>query len=218
MYHKIIIAGHLGRDPEMRYTPMGHPVTSFSVASTRRWTGQDGQPQEETIWFRISAFGKLAETCNQYLTKGRAVLIEGRLRPDESGNPRTWVGQDGAPRASFEVVAETVRFLGSNGSGYNEGVEEADESAGDEAADAEVADAETADPLVEMAQEYLGATVEEVPVAEPVFPANVNMKSGVRILAGTPISQVDPELVGQIARYWQSQGKYHDFTAAVLGQ
>jgi single-strand DNA-binding protein len=112
MFHTIIIAGHLGRDPEMRYTPSGQPVTTFSVASTRRWTGQDGQPQEETIWFRVSAFGKLAETCNQFLTKGRPVLVEGRLRPDDRGNPRTWVGQDGMVRASYDVTAITVRFLG----------------------------------------------------------------------------------------------------------
>ena len=112
MFHTIIIAGHLGRDPEMRYLPDGRPVTTFSVASTRRWTGQDGQPQEETIWFRVSAFGKLAETCNQFLAKGRAVLVEGRLRPDDRGNPRTWVGQDGMVHASYEVTANTVRFLG----------------------------------------------------------------------------------------------------------
>ncbi len=112
MFHTIILAGHLGRDPEMRYLPDGRPVTTFTVASTRRWTGQDGQPQEETIWFRVSAFGKLAETCNQYLAKGRAVLVEGRLRPGDRGGPRTWVGQDGTVRASYEVTANTVRFLG----------------------------------------------------------------------------------------------------------
>lgn len=112
MFHTIIIAGHLGRDPEMRYTPTGQPVTTFSVASTRRWTDQNGKTQEETIWFRVSAFGKLAETCNQFLSKGRPVLVEGRLRPDDRGNPRTWVGQDGMVRASYDVTAITVRFLG----------------------------------------------------------------------------------------------------------
>lgn len=112
MFHTIIIAGYLGRDPEMRYLPDGRPVTTFSVASTRRWTGQSGQPQEETIWFRVSTFGKLAETCNQFLVKGRPVLVEGRLRPDDRGNPRTWVGQDGMVHASYEVTATTVRFLG----------------------------------------------------------------------------------------------------------
>jgi len=112
MFHTVIIAGYLGRDPEMRYLPNGTPVTNFSVASSRRWTNQDGSQGEETVWFRISAFGRLGETCNQYLQKGRAVLVEGRLRPDENGNPRTWTGQDGATRASFEVIAHTVRFLG----------------------------------------------------------------------------------------------------------
>lgn len=112
MFHTIIIAGYLGRDPEMRYLPNGTAVTNFSVASSRRWNDQNGQSQEETIWFRVSAFGRLAEVCNQYLGKGRPVLIEGRLRPDESGNPRIWVGQDGVARANFEVVAQTVRFLG----------------------------------------------------------------------------------------------------------
>ncbi|MBN1956280.1 MAG: single-stranded DNA-binding protein [Anaerolineae bacterium] len=115
MFHTIIIAGYLGRDPEMRYLPSGTPVTDFSVATSRRWTGQDGQQQEETIWFRVSAFGRTGEVCNQYLSKGRPVLIEGRLRPDENGNPRTWTGNDGAVRASFEVVAQTVRFLGGRG-------------------------------------------------------------------------------------------------------
>lgn len=112
MFHTIILAGHLGRDPEMRYLPNGQPVTTFTVASNRRWTGPDGQPQEETIWFRVSAFGKLAEQCNQYLTKGRAVLVEGRLRPNERGEPRTWIGSDGVVRATYDVVAMTVRFLG----------------------------------------------------------------------------------------------------------
>ena len=112
MYHRIIIAGYLGRDPEMRYTPNGTPVTTFTMASGRRWVDQQGQQQEETIWFRVSTFGRLAETCNQYLSKGRAVLVEGRLRPDEGGNPRIWVGNDGVARANFEVVATAVRFLG----------------------------------------------------------------------------------------------------------
>jgi single-strand DNA-binding protein len=112
MYHRVIIAGYLGRDPEMRYLPDGQPVVNFSVATGRRWTGKDGQAHDETIWWRVSAFGKTAELCNQYLTKGRAVLIEGRMRPDENGNPRVWTGQDGAARASYEVTADSVRFLG----------------------------------------------------------------------------------------------------------
>jgi single-strand DNA-binding protein len=112
VFHTIIIAGYLGRDPEMRHLPNGTPVSDFSLASTRRWTAQDGTPQEETIWVRVSAFGGQAEACSRYLEKGAPVLVEGRLRPDESGNPRTWTGQDGQVRASFEVAAQTVRFLG----------------------------------------------------------------------------------------------------------
>lgn len=113
MYHKITIVGNLGNDPEMRYTPSGVAVTRFSVASNRRWTSADGTPGEETIWFRVSAWRNLAETCNQYLSKGRQVLVEGRLVPDkETGGPRVWTGNDGVARASYEVMAIDVRFLG----------------------------------------------------------------------------------------------------------
>jgi len=112
MYHTIIIVGNVGRDPEMRYTPAGQAVTSFSVATNRQYTTGSGEQIKETIWFRISAWGKQAEVCNQYLKKGSKVLIEGRLTPDKgTGGPRVWSGQDGQPRASFEVTAQTVRFL-----------------------------------------------------------------------------------------------------------
>jgi single-strand DNA-binding protein len=117
MYHKIIIVGNLGRDPEMRYTPDGTPVTSFSVATNRRWTGSDGQQQEETVWFRVTAWRRMAEVCNQYLQKGKQVLIEGQLKPDENGGPRVWTGNDGVARASYEVTALTVKFLGGRGEG-----------------------------------------------------------------------------------------------------
>ncbi len=117
MYHTIIIVGNLGRDPEMRYTPSGQAVTTLSVASNRQYTGSDGQPVKETIWFRVSAWGKQAETCNQYLRKGSKVLVEGRLNPDANGGPRIWTAQDGTPRASFEVTAGTVRFLSSRAEG-----------------------------------------------------------------------------------------------------
>jgi len=116
MYHKVTIVGHLGRDPEMRYTPDGTPVTSFSVATNRRWTNPDGSTREETVWFRVSAWRRLAETCNQYLSKGRQVLVEGTLRPDpNTGNPRIWTRQDGTAAASYELTANTVRFLGGRG-------------------------------------------------------------------------------------------------------
>lgn len=118
MYHTIIIVGNLGKDPEMRYTPSGQAVTSFSVATNRQYTSSSGEQVKETIWFRVSAWGKQAETCNQYLKKGSKVLVEGRLTPDAaSGGPRIWTGQDGSPRASYEVTANTVRFLSSRGEG-----------------------------------------------------------------------------------------------------
>jgi single-strand DNA-binding protein len=125
MYQKVIIVGNLGRDPEMRYTPSGQPVTNFSVATNRRWTNTDGTPGEETVWFRVTAWGKLGETCNQYLSKGRQVFVEGRLRPDpETGGPRIWTRQDGTAGASFEITAFTVRFLGRRDEGVAVGPEE----------------------------------------------------------------------------------------------
>jgi single-strand DNA-binding protein len=118
MYHTIIIVGNLGRDPEMRYTPNGAPVTSFNVASSRQYTNSKGERVKETVWFRVSAWNKLAETCNNYLHKGSKVLVEGRLVPDIStGGPRVFSRQDGTPGASFEVNAATVRFLESKSEG-----------------------------------------------------------------------------------------------------
>lgn len=114
MYHTIIIVGNLGKDPEMRYTPSGAPVTSFSVASSRPYTNSKGERVKETIWFRVSAWNKLAETCNNFLHKGSKVLIEGRLVPDvASGGPRIFTRADGTSGASFEINAATVRFLES---------------------------------------------------------------------------------------------------------
>jgi single-strand DNA-binding protein len=114
MFQTIIIAGHLGRDPEMRYTPSGQAVTNFSVAVSDNYTNSNGERIERTIWFRISAWGKQAEICNQYVKKGSKVLVEGRMNADPAtGGPRVWTSQDGSPRASFEVTANTVRFLSS---------------------------------------------------------------------------------------------------------
>ncbi len=116
MFHTIIIVGNVGRDPEMRYTPSGQPVTSFSVATSRKYTASNGEPVNETIWFRITTWGKQAEICNQYLKKGAKVLVEGRLTPDKNtGGPRIWQRQDGTSGASFEVTAQTVRFLSPRG-------------------------------------------------------------------------------------------------------
>jgi single-strand DNA-binding protein len=128
MYQQIVIVGNLGRDPEMRYTPSGTPVTSLSVATNRKYTGSDGQAVKETTWFRVSVFGKQAEACAQYLKKGSSVLVEGRLTPDaNTGGPRVFTRQDGTTGASFEIFANTVRFLSSRdaaGSGSVGGVDE----------------------------------------------------------------------------------------------
>ena len=121
-FHTIIITGNLGRDPEMRYTPSGQAVTSFSVAQNDSYTNSNGEKVKRTLWFRVTAWGKQAETCNQYLKKGAMVLVEGRLTADPAtGNPRIWSGQDGQARASFEVSAQTVRFLSSRSEGAEGG-------------------------------------------------------------------------------------------------
>ncbi len=129
-YQKLTIVGNLGRDPEMRYLANGQAVTSFSIASNRSYTASSGEKVKETTWFRISAWGKQAEICNQYLKQGKQVLVEGRLTADkETGNPRIWTAQDGTPRASFEVNADRVVFLGGredggsggSGAGYQDG-------------------------------------------------------------------------------------------------
>jgi single-strand DNA-binding protein len=106
--NKVMIIGNVGRDPEMRYTPSGQAVTSFSVAVSRRWTGNDGQQQEETEWFNIVAWAKLAEQCNQLITKGRRVYIEGRLQT------RSWDDKEtGQKKYRTEVVANVMLLLDS---------------------------------------------------------------------------------------------------------
>jgi single-strand DNA-binding protein len=103
---KVILVGNLGSDPEMRYTPNGKAVTSFSVATNRRYTTSAGESRDETDWFRISVWGKQAEMCNQFLSKGKQVYVEGRL------HARSWEGQNGQTRTSLEVTADRVLFLG----------------------------------------------------------------------------------------------------------
>lgn len=116
MYQKIVIVGNLGRDPEMRFTPSGQAVTNFNVATNRRYTSSTGERVDETIWFRVSVWGRQAETCNQYLSKGRKVLVEGRLTADPAtGGPRIWTDSAGNPRASYEISAITVQFLSGRG-------------------------------------------------------------------------------------------------------
>jgi single-strand DNA-binding protein len=109
MYQKTIVVGHLGRDPEMRYTPQGVAVTSFSVATTRRWTNAGGEQQEKTTWFNVTCWRKLAELAQQYLQKGRLVLVEGDVEA------RAYTDRDGNARASLDLTATNVRFLGGRG-------------------------------------------------------------------------------------------------------
>jgi len=103
--NKIMLIGNVGSDPEMRYTPNGKAVTSFRMATNYRYAGSDGEQREETEWFRVSVWGRQAESCNQFLSKGKRIYVEGRLRS------RSWEGQDGQMRTSLEVSANRVIFL-----------------------------------------------------------------------------------------------------------
>lgn len=105
MLNKMLVIGNVGRDPEMRYTPSGSAVTSFSVATGRSYTTRDGERHEETEWFRVTAWNRLAETCNQFVVKGMKVYVEGRLKSD------SWVGNDGQTRFRNEIIAQQVTFL-----------------------------------------------------------------------------------------------------------
>lgn len=112
MYHTVIIAGILGRDPEMRYTPNGDAVTNLNVAVDDSYTDNQGERIKRTIWARVSVWGKQAENCNEYLQKGKRVLVEGRLKCDpETGSPRVFQRQDGTFGSSYEINGRTVRFL-----------------------------------------------------------------------------------------------------------
>ena len=111
MYQKTIVVGHLGRDPEMRYTQSGVPVTSFSVATTRKWSSASGEQQEKTTWFRVTCWRKLAELTAQYLKKGRLVLVEGDIEAS------AFTDREGNARASLELTATNIKFLGGRGEG-----------------------------------------------------------------------------------------------------
>lgn len=114
-YQKIVLVGFAGGDPKMRYMPDGTAVTNFSVASNRTWKTAEGEKREETTWFRVEVWRKQAEVVNQYLSKGDRVLVEGRIKPDPAtGGPRVYTRQDGSAGASFEIVADAVRFLGGS--------------------------------------------------------------------------------------------------------
>lgn len=106
--NKVMLIGRLGQDPEMRYTPSGKPLTKFQVAVNRSWTSADNEKKTETEWFTIVSWGKLAEICNQYLTKGKQVYLEGRL------HTRHWKDDEGANHSAVEVVAQEMIMLGSS--------------------------------------------------------------------------------------------------------
>jgi len=107
---KLEIIGNVGKDPEMRYTPSGQAVTSFSVAHTEQFE-TNGETRKKTIWVRVSVWGKLAEVCNKYVKKGMLVRVEGNLNGDDGGNPRIYNKQDGTPASSFEMTAFSGMFL-----------------------------------------------------------------------------------------------------------
>ena len=111
MFHRIECIGRLGRQPEMRYTASGTPVTNFSIACNRYRKDAEGNRDDETIWIRVTTWGNLAETCNEYLDRGRLVFVAGELTPDDNGSPRVWQKQDGSFAASYEMTAREVKFL-----------------------------------------------------------------------------------------------------------
>lgn len=108
--NKIMVIGNVGKEPEMRFTPSGNPVTNFSVATSNRYQ-RDGEWQEETQWFTVVSWGKLAEICNQFITKGQQIFVEGRLRM------REWEGKEAQKRYNLEIIASTVLFLGKRKEG-----------------------------------------------------------------------------------------------------
>jgi len=126
MFQRVIVAGRLGNDPELRYTPGGTQVCTFDVAANRRWTDRDGNRQERTTWFRVSTWGKLAGICHQYLHKGRAVLIEGEV------DASAWIDQEGNARATLELRAVNVRFLDGGNTSNEDSIAEPESIAQDE--------------------------------------------------------------------------------------
>lgn len=125
MYQRVIIVGNVGRDAEMRYTPSGVPVTSFSVAVNRRWNSATGEQQEKTTWFRVTCWRKLAETAGQYVKKGQRILVEGEVEA------QAYIDREGTPRGTLELTASNFKFLSARaeageGPGAGAGVGEED--------------------------------------------------------------------------------------------
>jgi single-strand DNA-binding protein len=115
-YEQVTLVGNLGQNPEMKYLESGRPVTNFSIAVNRVWKNQDGSQGEETKWIRCAAWGRTAEIAAEYLTKGREVMVIGRLTPDPAtGGPRVYQASDGTWKSSFEVTVERLVLLGGRG-------------------------------------------------------------------------------------------------------
>jgi len=124
--NKIMLIGNVGTDPEMRFTPSGSPVTSFRVATNRSYTSANGERKQETEWFTVVAWKKQAESCNQFLTKGQRVYVEGSLRT------RAWEGRDGQKRTTLEIIANRVLFLDRQAVASMPGEEVAEPAEGEE--------------------------------------------------------------------------------------
>jgi len=120
--NKVMIIGHLGRDPEMRFTPSGRPVTTFSVAVSRTWNSSSGERRSKTEWFKVVAWGNLAEICKKFLTKGQQVYVEGRLET------RHWEDKEGQKRTTVEVVANEMTMLGERRDKNNNDKDEEDDA------------------------------------------------------------------------------------------
>ena len=119
--NKVMIIGRMGRDPEMRYTPSGRPVTTFTIATSRTWNTSEGERRTETEWFNVVAWGNLAEICKQYLVKGQQVYVEGRLQT------RHWEDNDGNKHSATEIVANEMIMLGDRHENNHGGEEEPSE-------------------------------------------------------------------------------------------
>jgi single-strand DNA-binding protein len=133
-FNKITIVGNLGRDPELRYTPQGTPVCSFTVATNERRKDRAGEMQDSTTWFRVTLWGRQAETASQYLTKGRPIYVEGRLRVEE------WTDRDGRQRYTLEVHATDMQFIGGGRGDESAGTTQARSGGASEQPEAELSD------------------------------------------------------------------------------
>jgi single-strand DNA-binding protein len=132
--NKVMLIGNVGKDPEMRYTANGSAVTTFSLAVNRNFQSTEGERREETDWFEIVTWNKLAELCSQFLQKGRQAYVEGRL------HTRSWEGQDGQKRYRTEVIAQTVLFLGGPGGGGQRMIDHYDDAPAPAAASSSAVD------------------------------------------------------------------------------